>query len=158
MQQAARTAAKTCATAGPASESEEDQKRQVLATSKAAADGMKPWSDAMQNAVKVRDAYASRGKELAQASLAAERNAQYLEKESRAWQTVQTPQAERKASSLHSKAQEFMATASENDERANKYFDIARPHGSTEILALYYFTACCAFCVSIALPDHCQVH
>ncbi|CAE7309898.1 unnamed protein product [Symbiodinium microadriaticum] len=126
MQQAARAAAKASAMAGPGSESEEAQKRQVLATSKAAADGMKPWSDAMQNAVKVRDAYASRGKELAEASLAAERNAQYLEKESRAWQTVQTPQAERKASNLHSKAQEFMATASENDERANKYFDIAR--------------------------------
>ena len=156
MQQAARAAAKASAMAGPGSESEEAQKRQVLATSKAAADGMKPWSDAMQNAVKVRDAYASRGKELAEASLAAERNAQYLEKESRAWQTVQTPQAERKASNLHSKAQEFMATASENDERANKYFDIARPHGSTELLGTVLVNSLlwvlCQRCIARPVP------
>ena len=126
MQQAARAAAKTRAMAGPASKVEEAQTQQVLATSKAAEDGMKPWAEAMKNAVNVRDAYASRGKEFAQASLAAERNAQYLEKESRAWQTVEGPVAERKASNLHAKAKEFMAAASENDERASKYFDIAK--------------------------------
>ena len=126
MQQAARAAAKTSAMAGPMAPSEEAQRKQVLATSKAAEEGMKPWADAMHSAVKVRDAYAARGKELAQASLTAERNAQYLEKESRAWQTVQSPVAERKAENLHTKAQDFMAAASENDERATKYFDIAK--------------------------------
>ena len=125
MQQAARAAAKAKALA-PASKSEEAQKKQVLATARAAGEGMKPWANAMQSAVKVRDAYASRGKELAEASLTAERNAQSLEEEARAWQTVRSPQAERKASNLHTRAQDFMATAAENDERATKYLDIAK--------------------------------
>jgi len=126
MQQAARAAAKTKATAGAGSKSEEAQRAEVFATAKAAEEGMRPWTEAMQNAAKVRDAYASRGKELAAASLTAERNAQHLEKESRDWQGVKTPRAERKASNLHSKAEEFMATASDTDAKARKYFDIAK--------------------------------
>eukprot|EP00434_Breviolum_minutum_P015160 symbB.v1.2.013371.t2/scaffold943.1/size149931/3 len=65
---AARSAAKKEATTGPFSKLEKSQEEQVKATAAAALKGQVAWSNAMEGATKVRDAYSRRSHELSQAS------------------------------------------------------------------------------------------
>ncbi|CAJ1429527.1 unnamed protein product [Effrenium voratum] len=124
VQQRARAAAKAEATRGPFSKAEKAQKAQVEALAAAGSAG-EDWTEAMHQAVKVRDAYSSRSKELAQAAFTAEQGAQQLEQEAQQWQQLKSSGLS-KAKALHLRAQEFMAAASENDQKANKYLGIAK--------------------------------
>jgi len=132
VQSAARSAAKKKATTGPFSKLEKSQEEQVKATAAAASSGLQPWSEAMQGAEKVRDAYSQRSHELAQAAAAAQQTATALSAEAEQWRQLRSAdetkaaQVESKAEQLQEQAKEAMGAAKENEKKAKKYLSIAK--------------------------------
>lgn len=129
---AARSAAKKEATTGPFSKLEKSQEEQVKATAAAALNGQAAWSNAMEGATKVRDAYSRRSHELSQAAAAAEQSAQALSAEAAQWRELRSAddtkaqQVLRKAESLQERAKEAVDVAKAEDEKAEKYLHIAK--------------------------------
>lgn len=104
----------------------------MKATAAAATSGLQPWSDAMQGAAKVRDAYSQRSHELAQAAAAAQQTATALSAEAEQWRQLRSAdetkaaQVESKAEQLQEQAKEAMGAAKENEKKAKKYLSIAK--------------------------------
>lgn len=92
----------------------------------AADKGLKPWTDAMLNAAKVRDQHAARGNTLAKAAFAAGKRDQSLEAQARQWRALPGAHAKFQAGKLQKKANHFMAAATDADKKAKDSFKIAK--------------------------------
>jgi len=101
-------------------------KKLASQTAAAAEKGLKPWTDAMVNAAKVRDQHAARGNALAKAAFSAEETAQSLEAEARKWDLLPGAAARLQAGKLRKKANHFIATATDADKKAKDSFKIAK--------------------------------